>query len=219
MLLFHLPYCCLKHRFPFPSQTLEVTALQPQKVFGKNLTCVVLTKYLRLFQMCGKNHTCVWKTKPACVFPNTGWYFLYLILYLTNIIQISYLIYISFIQDAQTQFCGIGKIGKIALNFTCVGIPTHIKQQNNNNNIKKITFDMCAPPRFCTQLWALQRYFCLFVIFSGLKSTTLKPIYWFWANGDSLLLKQRLTFYIVHKILLDVYGWQKAASNGDMACN
>ena len=23
------------------------------------LTCVVLTKYLRLFQMCGKNHTCV----------------------------------------------------------------------------------------------------------------------------------------------------------------
>ena len=43
---------------------------------------------------------------------------------------------------------------------------------------------MCAPPRFCTQLWALQRYFCLFVIFSGLKSTTLKPIYWFWANGE-----------------------------------
>jgi len=46
---------------------------------------------------------------------------------------------------------------------------------------------MCAPPRFCTQLWALQRYFCLFVIFSGLKSTTLKPIYWFWANGALLI--------------------------------
>ena len=43
---------------------------------------------------------------------------------------------------------------------------------------------MCAPPRFCTQLWALQRYFCLFVILSGLESTTLKPIYWFWASGD-----------------------------------
>ena len=65
-----------------------------------------------------------------------------------------------------------------------MGIPTHIKQQNSNNNIKKITFDMCAPPRFCTQLWALQRYFCLFVILSGLESTTLKPIYWFWASGD-----------------------------------
>ena len=64
-----------------------------------------------------------------------------------------------------------------------MGIPTHIKQQNNNNNIKKITFDMCAPPRFCTQLWALQRYFCLFVILNGLESTTLKPIYWFWASG------------------------------------
>ena len=67
-----------------------------------------------------------------------------------------------------------------------MGIPTHIKQQNSNNNIKKITFDMCAPPRFCTQLWALQRYFCLFVILSGLESTTLKPIYWFWASGVSL---------------------------------
>ena len=44
---------------------------------------------------------------------------------------------------------------------------------------------MCAPPRFCTQLWALQRYFCLFVILSGLESTTLKPIYWFWASGAS----------------------------------
>ena len=42
---------------------------------------------------------------------------------------------------------------------------------------------MCAPPRFCTQLWALQRYFCLFVILNGLESTTLKPIYWFWASG------------------------------------
>ena len=45
--------------FPNLSQTLEVTALQPQKVFGKNLTCVVFTKYLRLFQTFGKNHTCV----------------------------------------------------------------------------------------------------------------------------------------------------------------
>ena len=82
-----------------------------------------------------------------------------------------------------------------------MGIPTHIKQQNNNNNIKKITFDMCAPPRFCTQLWALQRYFCLFVILSGLESTTLKPIYWFWANGvltsDNVLglVRGSTTFY------------------------
>ena len=160
--------------------------LRPVQVFGKNHTCVVFTKHLRLFQMFGKNHTCVWKTKQACVFPNTGWYFLYLYLNLTNITQISYLIYILVIQDAQTQSCNIGKIRKTALYFTCVGIPTHIKQQNSNNNIKKITFDMCAPPRFCTQLWALQRYFCLFVILRGLESTTLKPIYWFWANGDDL---------------------------------
>ena len=45
---------------------------------------------------------------------------------------------------------------------------------------------MCAPPRFCTQLWALQRYFCLFVILNGLESTTLKPIYWFWASGENM---------------------------------
>ena len=37
-------------------------------------------------------------------------------------------IYILVIQDAQTQFCNIGKIRKTALYFTCVGIPTHIKQ-------------------------------------------------------------------------------------------
>ena len=98
------------------------------QVFGKNHTCVVFTKHLRLFQMFGKNHTCVWKTKQACVFPNTGWYFLYLYLNLTNITQISHLIYILVIQDAQTQFCNIGKIRKTALYFTCVGIPTHIKQ-------------------------------------------------------------------------------------------
>ena len=47
---------------------------------------------------------------------------------------------------------------------------------------------MYAPPRFCTQLWALQRYFCLFVILNGLESTTLKPIYWFWASGVFCLL-------------------------------
>ena len=43
---------------------------------------------------------------------------------------------------------------------------------------------MCAPPRFCSQLWCFHRYFGLFVIFSGLESTTLKPIYGFWANGE-----------------------------------
>ena len=98
------------------------------QVFGKNHTCVVFTKHLRLFQMFGKNHACVWKTKQACVLPNTGWYFLYLYLNLTSITQISYLIYILVIQDAQTQFCNVGKIRKTALYFTCVGIPTHIKQ-------------------------------------------------------------------------------------------
>ena len=51
---------------------------------------------------------------------------------------------------------------------------------------------MCAPPRFCTQLWALQRYFCLFVILSGLESTTLKPIYWFWASGDACSVNRHL---------------------------
>ena len=98
------------------------------QVFGKKHTCVVFTKHLDRSQVFGKNHTCVWKTKQACVFPNTGWYFLYLYLNLTNITQISYLIYILVIQDAQTQFCNIGKIRKTALYFTCVGIPTHIKQ-------------------------------------------------------------------------------------------
>ena len=55
---------------------------------------------------------------------------------------------------------------------------------------------MCAPPRFCTQLWALQRYFCLFVILSGLESTTLKPIYWFWASGEPVLIPQLV---VVHQ--------------------
>ena len=153
-------------------------------VCGKNHTGVVSTKYPRPVKVFGKNHTCVWKSTHVCVFPNAGWYFLYLCLCLTNIIKISYLLYISLISDAATQNNNMRTRTKWTLYFRCVGIPTHIKQQNNNNNIKKITFDMCAPPRFCTQLWALQRYFCLFVILSGLESTTLKPIYWFWASGE-----------------------------------
>ena len=97
-------------------------------VCGFYHTCVDFTKYIRHVKVFGKNHTCVGKYKHVCVFQNTGWQILYLFQYLTNIIQISYLIYILFIQDVKTKFCNIGTIRKNALYFTCVGIPTHIKQ-------------------------------------------------------------------------------------------
>ena len=67
---------------------------------------------------------------------------------------------------------------------------------------------MCAPPRFCTQLWALQRYFCLFVILNGLESTTLKPIYWFWASGARIdnLLSQVIYVFQIIIVLFGVVG-------------
>ena len=44
---------------------------------------------------------------------------------------------------------------KWTLHFRCVGIPTHIKQQNNNNNIKEITLHMSSPPK----IWGKSLHF------------------------------------------------------------
>ena len=152
-------------------------------VCGKNHTGVVSTKYLGHVKVFGKNHTCVWKSTHVCVFPNTGWYILYLYLYLTNIIEISYLLYISFISDAKTQNHDMATRTKWTLYFRCVGIPTHIKQQNNNNNIKKITFHMSPPPKIWEKSSHFQGYFHFYCRMSRLEYTTLKPISGFWANG------------------------------------
>ena len=157
--------------------------LRPVNVCGRNHTGVVFTKYLRPVDMFGKNHTCVWKSTHVCVFPNTGWYFLYLYLYLTNIIQISYLLHISIISGAATQNHNMGTRTKWTLYFRCVGIPTHIKHQNNNNNIKTITLHMSPPPKIWGKPFSFQGYFHFYCKMSRLKNTTLKPIYGFWANG------------------------------------
>ena len=157
--------------------------LRPVNVCGRNHTVVVFTKYLRPVDMFGKNHTCVWKSTHVCVFPNTGWYFLYLYLYLTNIIQISYLLHISIISGAATQNHNMGTRTKWTLYFRCVGIPTHIKHQNNNNNIKTITLHMSPPPKIWGRPFSFQGYFHFYCKMSRLKSTTLKPLYGFWANG------------------------------------
>ena len=78
-------------------------------VFGKNQTCVGITTDYLNFRVCGFIHTCVVfttyldlskclvKTTYVCVFPNTGWLFLYLYLYWTNIIKKSNILYISVI--------------------------------------------------------------------------------------------------------------------------
>ena len=95
-------------------------------VCGKNHTGVVSTKYTRPVKVFGKNHTCVWKSTHVCVFPNTGWYILYLYLYLTNIIEISYLLYISFISDAKTQNHDMATRTKLTLYFRCVGITSKV---------------------------------------------------------------------------------------------
>ena len=108
-------------------------------VCGFSHTCVVFTKYLRHVEVFGKNHTCVGKSKHVCVFPNTGWCILYLHMYLTNILQIPNLSYISFISGVPSQYHSMGTRLKRALYLTCVGKTTHIKQWNNNNNIKIAT--------------------------------------------------------------------------------
>ena len=108
---------------------------------------------------------------------------MYLYLYLTNIIQISYLLHISIISGAATQNHNMGTRTKWTLYFRCVGIPTHIKHQNNNNNIKTITLHMSPPPKIWGKPFSFQGYFHFYCKMSRLKSTTLKPIYGFWANG------------------------------------
>ena len=153
-------------------------------VCGKNHTGVVSTKYLRPVKVFGKNHTRVWKSTHVCVFPNSGWYILYLYVYLTNIIKISYLLYISFISDAATQNLNMGIRTKWTLYFRCVVIPTHINKQNNNNNIKKITNHMSPPPKIWGRSFHFQGYFHCYCRMNCLEYTTLKPVYGFWANGE-----------------------------------
>ena len=98
------------------------------RVCGFYHTCVDFTNYLRHVKVFGKNHTCVGKSKHVCVFPNTGWCILYLHRYLTNILQIPNLSYISFISGVPSQYYDMGARLKKALYLMCVGIPTHIKQ-------------------------------------------------------------------------------------------
>ena len=62
-------------------------------------------------------------------------------------------------------------------------IPTHIKQQNNNNNITKILFHMSPPPKIWGNSSHFQGYFHFYCRMSRLEYTTLKPISGFWANG------------------------------------
>ena len=78
----------------------------------------------------------------------------------------------------------MGTRKKWTLYFRCVGIPTHIKQQNNNNNIKKITLYMSSPPKIWGKSLHFQGYFHFYCRMSRLEYTTLKPIYGFWANGE-----------------------------------
>ena len=112
---------------------------------------------------------------------------MYLYLYLTNIIQISYLLHISIISGAATQNHNMGTRTKWTLCFRCVGIPTHIKHQNNNNNIKTITLHMSPPPKIWGKPFSFQGYFHFYCKMSRLKSTTLKPIHGFWANGGGVI--------------------------------
>ena len=63
--------------------------IQPEdNLCGFYHTCVDFTKYLRHVQVFGKNHTCVGKYKHVCVFQNTGWFILYLLLYLIKSFEI-----------------------------------------------------------------------------------------------------------------------------------
>ena len=109
-------------------QNLPPCILKYTHMFVFSHTCVVFTKYLRHVEVFGKNHTCVGKSKHVCVFPNTGWCILYLHMYLTNILQIPNLSYISFISGVPSQYHSMGTRLKRALYLTCVGKTTHIKQ-------------------------------------------------------------------------------------------
>ena len=73
-------------------------------VCGFYHTCVDFTKYLRHVQVFGKNHTCVGKYKHVCVFQNTGWYILYLLLYLTKSFEILNLQHISLTSDPGSRY-------------------------------------------------------------------------------------------------------------------
>ena len=97
-------------------------------VCGFYHTCVDFTKYIRHVKVFGKNHTCVGKYKHVCVFQNTGWYILYLLLYLTKSFEILNLQHISLTSDPGSRYFQMGTRPKEPLYFTCVGIPTHIKQ-------------------------------------------------------------------------------------------
>ena len=73
-------------------------------VCGFYHTCVDFTKYIRHVKVFGKNHTCVEKYKHVCVFQNTGWYILYLLLYLTKRFEIMNLQHISLTSDPGSRY-------------------------------------------------------------------------------------------------------------------
>ena len=124
-------------------------------VCGFYHTCVDFTKYLRHVKVFGKNHTCVGKYKHVCVFQNTGWYNLNGLTYNRNKNTCRILMRFVNIEGAGSRYFQIGTTPKEPLYFTCVGIPTHIKQQNNNNNIKEITLHMSSPPK----IWGKSLHF------------------------------------------------------------
>ena len=73
-------------------------------VCGFYHTCVDFTKYLRHVKVFGKNHTCVGRYKHVCVFQNTGWFILYLLLYLTKSFEILNLQHISLTSDPGSRY-------------------------------------------------------------------------------------------------------------------
>ena len=121
----------LKHRFPIPTsagkkwQLLSIRKWRywvgwtsrskrgwPNRnydylnyhVCGFYHTCVDFTKYLRHVKVFGKNHTCVGRYKHVCVFQNTGWFILYLLLYLTKSFEILNLQHISLTSDPGSRY-------------------------------------------------------------------------------------------------------------------
>ena len=115
------------------------------------------------------------------LFPNTGWYllYLYMCLYLNDSF---YILFRSFVPDAGTLYDGHkDEMQRIWRKKTFT--------QNKNNHTKDITFSMCPPLRFWRQLWEFRRYFSFVSLLTHSKDTTVKTIYCLWANGARLTLR------------------------------
>ena len=94
-------------------------------VCGFYHTCVDFTKYLRHVKVFGKNHTCVGRYKHVCVFQNTGWFILYLLLYLTKSFEILNLQHIINFRPGEQIFLDGNKAKRAIIFHMCGNSHTH----------------------------------------------------------------------------------------------